>query len=126
MEAHVIVHSMFCFTLLIVFVLHCSFVCLEGHSSLPHIPRFESGPPFRVDNPSSSLSTIYCLPHSPRSRIFPSFFNETGVRSSVASAKNNFSASGRAIFHEECFFLSIKGHPLQGRRLGGLQGCFGG
>ena len=32
MEAHVIVHSVFWFTLLFVCVLHALCVCLEGHS----------------------------------------------------------------------------------------------
>ena len=36
MEAHVIVHSVFCFTLLCVCVLHSLCVCLEGHSALLH------------------------------------------------------------------------------------------
>ena len=74
MEAHVIVHSLFCFTLLIVCVLHSLCVYLEGHSALLHTPGFEWGPPFRVGDPIFPLSTVYCLPPSPYARLFPSFF----------------------------------------------------
>ena len=62
MEAHVIVHSVFCFTLLCVCVLHSLCVCLEGHSALLHTPRFQWGPPFSVGDPIFPLSTVYGLP----------------------------------------------------------------
>ena len=65
MEAHVIVHSVFCFTLLFVCVLHSLCVCLEGHFALLHTPRFEWGTPFSVGDPIFPLSTVYCL--TPRS-----------------------------------------------------------
>ena len=57
-EAHVIVHSAFCFTLLCVCVLHSLYVCLVGHSALHHIPRFQWGPPFSVGDPVFTLSTV--------------------------------------------------------------------
>ena len=60
--------------LLCVCVLHSLCVCLEGYSALFHTPRFQWGPPFSVGNPIFPLSTVYCLPPSPRSRLFPSFF----------------------------------------------------
>ena len=71
MEAHVIVHSVFCFTLLFVSVLHSSCVCFEGHSALLHTPRFEWCLPFSVGDPIFPLSTVYFLPPSPCSRLFP-------------------------------------------------------
>ena len=37
-KQHVIVHSVFCFTLLFVCVLHSLYVCLEGHSDLHPTP----------------------------------------------------------------------------------------
>ena len=75
MEAHVIVHSVFCFTLLFVCVLHSLCVRLEGHSALLHTPRFEWGPPFSVGDRIFPLSTVYCLSPSPCSQLFPSFFH---------------------------------------------------
>ena len=51
MEAHVIVHSVFCFTLLCVCVLHSLCVCLEGHFALLHTPRFQWGPPLSAGDP---------------------------------------------------------------------------
>ena len=64
MEAHVIVHSVFCFTLLFVCALHSLCACLEGHSALLHTLRFEWGLPFSVGDPIFPLSTICCLPRS--------------------------------------------------------------
>ena len=61
------VHSVCCFTLLFVCVLHSLCVCLEGHSALLHTPRYEWGPPFNVGDPIFLLSTVYSLPPSPRS-----------------------------------------------------------
>ena len=73
MEAYVAAHSVFCFTLLCVCVLHSLCVSLEGHSALLHTPRFQWGPAFSVGDPIFQLSTIYGLPLSPRSQLFPSF-----------------------------------------------------
>ena len=125
MEAHVIVQSVFCFTLLFVCVLHSLCVCLDGHSALLHSPRFEWGPPFSVGDPISSLSTVYCLSPFPALGSSPLFFNEMGARSSVFSAKNNFFAATLAIFHMAFFFLSVKRHCMQAWYLGGVQGVLG-
>ena len=124
MEAHVIVHSVFCFTLLCVCTLHFLCVCLEGHSALLHTPRFQWGRPFSVGDPIFLLSTVYGLPPlSPLSTLpLFFFFNETGARSSVSSAKINFFAGAPAIFHMAFFFLPVKRHCLQGWCLGGVQG----
>ena len=65
MEAHVIVHSVFCFALLFVCVLHFLCVCLEGHSALLHTPGFQWGPPFSVGDPIFPLCTVYRLPPPP-------------------------------------------------------------
>ena len=74
MEAHVIVYSVFCFTLLCVSVLHSLCVCLEGHSAFLHTPTFNRGPPFSVGDPNFAFSTVDYLPPSPGSRLFRSFF----------------------------------------------------
>ena len=53
------------------------FVCLLGgafcFASHPQI-SVGSPAPFSVGDPIFPLSTVYCLPPSPHSRIFPSFF----------------------------------------------------
>ena len=122
MEAHVIVHSVFCFTLLCVCVLHSLCVCLEGHSALLHTPRFQWGPPFSVGDPIFPLSQSTVYPPLPAFDSSPLFFNETGARSSVSSAKNNFFCRCACYFPHGIFFLSVKRHCLQGWCLGGVQG----
>ena len=124
MEAHVILHSVFCFTLLCVCVLHFLCVRLEGHSALLHTPRFQWDPQFSVGDPFFPLSTVYCLPPSPRSRLPPPFFffNETGARNSVSSAKNNFFCRCACYFPHGIFLCQSKRHYLQGWCLGGVQG----
>ena len=120
MEAHVIVHSLFCFTLLCVCVLHSLCVCLEGHSALLYTPRFQWGPPFSVGDPIFPLSTVY--PPLPALDSSPLFFNETGARSSVSSAKNDFFCRCACYFPHGIFFPSVKRHCLQGWCLRGVQG----
>ena len=122
MEAHVIVRSVFCFTLLCVCVLHSLCVCLEGHYALLHPPDF-SGVPHLV----WGTQFFHCLPSTvypplPALDSSPLFFNETGARSSVSSAKNNFFCRCACYFPHGIFFLSVKRHCLQGWCLGGVQG----
>ena len=51
------------------------FVCLPGGVFCFALhPRFQWGPLFSVGDPIFPLSTVYGLPPSPRSRLFPSFF----------------------------------------------------
>ena len=104
MEAHVIVYSVFCFTLLCVCVLHSLCVCLEGHSALLHTPRFQWGPPFSVGDPIFPLSTVYGLPPSPRSRLFPSFFQWNGGPQQCLFCQKQFFLQVRLLFSTWHFF----------------------
>ena len=104
MEAHVIVHSVFCFTLLCVCVLHSLCVCLEGHSALLHTPRFQWGPPFSVGDPIFPLSTVYGLPPSPRSRLFPSFLQWNGGPQQCLFRQKQFFLQVRLLFSTWHFF----------------------
>ena len=89
----------FSFTLLCVCVLHSLYVCLVRHSALHHIPRFECGPPFSVEDPVFTLSTIYCLPPSPRSRLFPFFL-------SIKLGPTAVSLLPKTIFMHVCLLFS--------------------
>ena len=82
------------------------FVCL--HSALLHTPRFQWGPPFSVGDPIFPLSTVYGLPPSPRSRLFPSFFQWTGgPQQCLFCQKQFFFAGAPAIFHMAFFFCQL-------------------
>ena len=122
MEAHVIVHSVFCFTLLCVCVLHSLCVCLEGHSALLHTPRFQWAPHLVW-----GTHFFHCLPSTvypplPALDSSPLFFNGTGARSSVSSAKNNFFCPCACYFPHGIFFRQLKDTVC---RVGAWVGCKG-
>ena len=105
MEAHVIVHSVFCFTLLCVCVLHSLCVCLEGHSALLHTPRFHWGPPFSVGDPIFPLSTVYGLPPLSLLSTLPLFFSMKRGPAAVSLLPTTIFLQVRLLFSTWQFFF---------------------
>ena len=90
---------------------------------------FASHPQISVGSPLLVWGTqfFHCLPSTvypplPALDSSPLFFNETGARSSVSSAKNNFFAGAPAIFHMAFFFCQLNDTV---RRVGAWVGCKG-
>ena len=102
-----IVHSVFCFTLLFVCVLHFLCVCPEWLSALLYTPTFEWGP---------RLVWVTQFFHCPPSNVYPLasaldssplFFNETAACSSVFSAKKIFFCRCVRYFPHGYFFCLL-------------------
>ena len=77
-----IVHSVFCFSLLMVCVMHSLYVCVEGHLALLDFPRFFTPrelsalpPPFGVGGHNFSIVYHLLSTSLPRSQLFRSFFS---------------------------------------------------
>ena len=124
MEAHVIVHSVFCFTLLCVCALHFLCVCLEGHSALLHTPRFQWGRPFSVGDPIFLLSTVYGLPPlSPLSTLPLFFFSMKRGPAAVSLLPKSIFLQVRLLFSTWHFFFCQLNDTVC--RVGAWVGCKG-
>ena len=80
------------------------------------VPHLVWGTQFFHCLPSTVYPPLLALDSSPL------FFNETGARSSVSSAKNNFFAGAPAIFHMAFFFCLLNDTVC---RVGAWVGCKG-
>ena len=121
MEAHVIVHSVFCFTLLCVCVLHS--VSARRGILLCFTPPDFSGVPRLV----WGTQFFHCLPSTvyPLSPLLtlPLFFSMKRGPAAVSLLPKTIFLQVRLLFSTwYFFFLSVKRHCLQGCCLGGVQG----